>query len=639
VKSQLSREKKASSALLFAIIGWLVASFSPAFAITGERSSQDVPKVKSSAQGFLPSTNLVKVSEDRAKSVQPPSTVTAISSHISAPVTPVSSTELKGTPVTNVENLTIPVQKAEAIANPVITTSESPDSPVAEESMDQITNVSELSDVKPSDWAYSALRELVERYGCISGYPDGFFRGNRSLSRYEFAAGVNSCLKQIERLLPSRPQEGASQQDLESLRRLTQEFQAELTALSDRTDKLEGRTQFLENRQFSTTTKLFGQAVFGVQGHTSNRADLIPVDGVKESNDPFTSINMVSTAQLSLFTQLTERSILLTGLAAGSGFTGSLYNTYTSLAYEGNTNGRVSISDLTYRQLIGNNLAFIVGAVGVSPVNVFRGANRIESAGSGSLSRFAQRNPIVNMGSGGGIGFDWQTSPNISLQGVYSASQIGASSGGGVFGGTNGETALGAQLNIAPGDNFDVALHYINAYSPFGRLGTNVGDDLVAFPTLDPNTGQQRAPLQTNAYGASMEWRISPEFTFGGWGGYTNSVMPGSGGNVETINWMAFMNFPDLFGEGNLGGLYVGQPPRISSSNLTTGRNVPGFFANFLGEPGARPGTTTHVEAFYRMKISDNISITPGAIVIFAPGQTSTSDTITIGVLRTTFVF
>ena len=34
-------------------------------------------------------------------------------------------------------------------------------------SMSQVTSVSELQDVSPTDWAYEALRSLVERYGCI----------------------------------------------------------------------------------------------------------------------------------------------------------------------------------------------------------------------------------------------------------------------------------------------------------------------------------------------------------------------------------------------------------------------------------------------------------------------------------------
>ncbi len=47
-------------------------------------------------------------------------------------------------------------------------------------SMSQINSVSQLRDVSPTDWAYESLRSLVERYGCIVGYPDRTFRGNRA---------------------------------------------------------------------------------------------------------------------------------------------------------------------------------------------------------------------------------------------------------------------------------------------------------------------------------------------------------------------------------------------------------------------------------------------------------------------------
>jgi hypothetical protein len=67
--------------------------------------------------------------------------------------------------------------------------------------MSQVTNISQLRDVQPGDWAYEALRSLVERYGMISCYPDGTFRGNRSLSRYEFAAAVKATLDRITQVL------------------------------------------------------------------------------------------------------------------------------------------------------------------------------------------------------------------------------------------------------------------------------------------------------------------------------------------------------------------------------------------------------------------------------------------------------
>ena len=64
-------------------------------------------------------------------------------------------------------------------------------------SMGQVTSVSQFSDVQPTDWAFQALQSLVERYGCIAGYPNGTYRGNRAMTRYEFAAGLNACLNRV----------------------------------------------------------------------------------------------------------------------------------------------------------------------------------------------------------------------------------------------------------------------------------------------------------------------------------------------------------------------------------------------------------------------------------------------------------
>ncbi len=506
-----------------------------------------------------------------------------------------------------------------------------------DDSMGQVTNVSQLRDVSPGDWAYEALRSLVERYGCIAGYPDGTFRGNRAMTRYEFAAGLNACLQQVERLLVGNTP-NVPQGDLVSLRRLMEEFQGELTTLGARVDNLEGRVSFLEDHQFSTTTKLFGQAIIGVQGHSKNDFELLgsPVGVGNQTDD---QINVINNVQLSLFTQLSPRSLLLTSLQAGKGHTSNFPDTlgnYVRLGYEGDNDNDVRVTDLNYRQLFGSKFAVVVGPQGVSPVNVFRGVNRIESAGSGPLSSFAQRNPIIGVGNGsGGIGFDWQVATRMSLQGVYSSSTP-EDPNNGIFGGDNGTTSAGLQFVVSPTDNIDVSVQYINAYSPFGRLGTGVGDDLVA---LAGSSG--RAPINTNAVGAGLEWRVTPKFTFGGWAGYTNSDLKSDSGNVETLNWMAFLNIYDLLGEGNLAGIYVGQPPRITSSDLPNGRNVPSFISegDFSAGAGEQPSTTTHLEIFYRFKVSENISITPGAIVIFNPLQNDKNDTITVGAIRTTFSF
>ena len=53
---------------------------------------------------------------------------------------------------------------------------------------EQVTSISQFSDLRPTDWAYQALTNLVEKYGCVAGYPNGTFRGSRSMTRFEAAA-------------------------------------------------------------------------------------------------------------------------------------------------------------------------------------------------------------------------------------------------------------------------------------------------------------------------------------------------------------------------------------------------------------------------------------------------------------------
>lgn len=515
-------------------------------------------------------------------------------------------------------------------------------SPTKPKVSEVVTSVSQLSDVRSTDWAFTALQSLVERYGCIAGYPDRSFRGRQAVSRYEFAAGLNACLDKINEIISTGLADKVSKEDLATIQKLQEEFAAELATLRGRVDTLEAKTAKLEAQQFSTITKLYGQAIFGLQGRLRNSADLSPRNGILTANeaDPATNLTLGYDLQLNLLTQFDfhNRSLLLVGLRAANLTTGSgniFQDNFTRLGYESNSANTFVLSDLSYRFMLGDNAVFIVGTEGVNPVTVFRGPNRVESAGLGPLSAFAQRNPILELGrSRAGVGFDWQIDDRISLQGIYAAGDPAnpttLGNGGGLFG---SDYTLGGQLTLTPTDAIDVALYYLHAYTTGGSLKISSGDSLISFGG---------ANFLTDAIGATLNWRLSPYLTLGTWGGYTKSnAVNGASGTVETTNWMVYLNFPDLFGQGNLGGIYVGQPPKIVSSNLSFG-NVPssiGLNGVAFGAVGSQPASTTHVELFYRYRISDNISITPGVIFLFNPVHTSTSDTITIGTIRTTFTF
>ncbi|MBD2163995.1 carbohydrate porin [Calothrix membranacea FACHB-236] len=501
------------------------------------------------------------------------------------------------------------------------------------EPMAQVTSVSQLKDVQPTDWAFQALQSLVERYGCIAGYPNSTYRGDRALTRYEFAAGVNACLDRVNELIATATSDLVSREDLAQIQKLQSEFAPELAALRGRVDKLEARTAELEANQFSTTTKLSGLSIIGVQGRNSNRGDVSPRDGIKDANDLGTNANVIFINQLYLTTQFTPRSYLFTGLLHGIGASEPRFNNSVSrndvlLGYEFPTDGLI-ISDLHYHWLATDNLALMIGTENVNMTTAFRGPNRAESGATGPLSLFAQRNPILNIGFGhGGIAVDWQIAKRLSLQALYSSYTPGnPGQGTGLF---DSNTTTGIQLLVTPTDAVDLSVYYVNNYSSDGCLLSFVGDECLS---------ANSEPLQTNAVGATVTWQISPRITLGAWGGYTSSYIPGQTGSVETTNYMAFVNFPDLFAKGNLGGIYFGQPPKITNSNLPTGSNVPDTVNTGLGRAGGQPGTTLQIEGFYRFQVTDNISITPGIIHILEPGHTPNNDPVTIGILRSTFLF
>ena len=116
---------------------------------------------------------------------------------------------------------------------------------------EQVTSITQFSDVQPTDWAYQALSNLIERYGCVAGYPNGTYRGSRAMTRFEAAALLNACLDRITEVT-------------DELKRLMKEFEKELAILKGRVDGLEAKVGELEATQFSTTTKLRGLATFVV---------------------------------------------------------------------------------------------------------------------------------------------------------------------------------------------------------------------------------------------------------------------------------------------------------------------------------------------------------------------------------------
>ncbi|HEY9909821.1 MAG TPA: S-layer homology domain-containing protein, partial [Thermosynechococcaceae cyanobacterium] len=68
-----------------------------------------------------------------------------------------------------------PINERDGIQVIAVDPSLYPSEAAAINGMEQVTSISQLTDVKPTDWAFQALQPLVERYGCLAGYPDKTF--------------------------------------------------------------------------------------------------------------------------------------------------------------------------------------------------------------------------------------------------------------------------------------------------------------------------------------------------------------------------------------------------------------------------------------------------------------------------------
>lgn len=97
--------------------------------------------------------------------------------------------------------------------------------------MAQVTSVTQLRDVQPTEWSYQAISNLVSRYGCVAGFPDGTFRPGEPATRAQLAALTNACLDRI-----SEFQTAADAQLAAALRA---EFAKELGATNARVSALE----------------------------------------------------------------------------------------------------------------------------------------------------------------------------------------------------------------------------------------------------------------------------------------------------------------------------------------------------------------------------------------------------------------
>ncbi|PZV18315.1 MAG: porin [Pseudanabaena sp.] len=542
----------------------------------------------------------------------------------------------------------------------------------------QVTSVSQLSDVRPTDWAFTALQSLVERYGCIAGYPDSTFRGSQALSRYEFAAGLNACLDKINEIISAGLADKVSKEDFAAFKKLQEEFAAELAMLRGRVDALEAKTAVLEAQQFSTTTKLSGLAFFNLTGATASS----PVRAERNLSTPGSAFNpptrvggVPTTVNrsnpnvtfgyylfINLNTSFTGKDSLVTQLVTGnsnspannfvsSGFFNSWGVPFTDqTGVPGGTANTFNVRELFYSFPVASNVNVAVGP----RLNWYRyfDGNRFTNFLTGASSFNSSGSTLANaIDRGSGAVVTWTINPQFRLTAAYLGQNTeflnpndpdlntASEPTRGLFGGTNTTTI---ELVYSPSRDANIRLLYTysnlqaqsfpNLPNPPRTLVGGAPGEPLPYGFADDGQGGSINNSSANTIILNFDWLVTKGFgVFGRYSyGSTNiaPVNPAVAGGSVTVNSFQFgLAFPDLFKESALAVLTLVVP-----YSYTGGRN-------FLLSGGGDGATQYDLELSYYYPITNNIAIIPAFYAIFNPNSFSSNPTVYVGNLRTQFRF
>jgi hypothetical protein len=457
-------------------------------------------------------------------------------------------------------------------------------------SQDQVTSITQLSDVKPTDWAYQALTNLVDRYGCVAGYPNGTYGGGKAMTRFEAAALLNACLDRVT-------------ETTDELKRLLAEFDKELSVITARVDGLENKVGQLQATQFSTTTKLKGEANFVIGG----------VPGAKTT----AGANVGNTAfnydlRLNFDTSFTGKDLLRTRLRSGNfsaqpfGSSSSILKLDKAETYE----NQVTLDRLYY------SFPALAKGVTLTAGPLVRNTEMawIPSAYRSEILDFfavAGAPGVYNKATGAGFGAQYvQPGTKGIVAGVNYVAQNGDNSDTGVF---NAAGALNTMAQIgyrAP--QYGIAFGY--------RYGTQ-GSRVRTFNGLLGASGALAAGQSSNGYAINAYWQpktsgIIPSVSGAyGWNTVSGPSTPAGATNSQT--WFAGLQWSDVFAKGNGAGVAYGQP----------------------GNAAGLSEKASLLEIFYKYKVSDNISITPAIIYVANNQAFQNASSNWGGVIQTKFTF
>ena len=487
----------------------------------------------------------------------------------------------------------------------------------------QVTSVSELSDVQPGDWAYTALQRLVEEYGCLEGYLDRTFRGDRALTRYEFAAGLNACLDVGIQTFPG------GNVDLDEISRLYEEFAAELAQVRSQTDTLQADVAELEANQFSTTTKLNVQLYTHLNYATASGDVLAEGTSVfVPARDPVTNEPVVRTIEdnpeptfsyytwINFATSFTGEDRLQLQLVSGDGngpanFYGSagLFNTFgVPFTLQTGTKGEdnVIVREVFYDFPVGD-FKFTIGPA----INWYRhfDNNRFTFFGTGANSFNSSGSTQANaIDRGSGAVVQWNAADWLDLRLGYLAENTEFLPGrrsateNGLFDGT---TTLTGQVGVYPTDDLSLRFLYTRsniAPTPAGFIGSAISEPIYGF--ADDGFGGPLKVATADTFLFNLDWLVTKGFgLFGRYSYGSTNVFPVSDAREDgTIDAQAFqvgLAFPDLFKTGAQGNISYVQPFDVQGGR------------SFLASGGGDGSVQQEIEVTYRYPVTNNISLIP----------------------------
>ena len=457
-------------------------------------------------------------------------------------------------------------------------------------SAEQATSVTQFSDVQPSDWAYQALSNLVERYGCVAGYANGTFGGGKAMTRYEAAALLNACLERVTEVT-------------DELQRLSKEFADELYVIRGRVAKLETQVGQLQATQFSTTTKLKGEATFVLGGVDNARL----ANGTNVGNTAFNY-----DVRLNFDTSFTGKDLLKTRLRSGN-FSSQPFGSSSSLFKldkAESTSNAVQLDRLYYQfPALAKGVTLTAGAL----VRNTEMAWVPTAYKSDILDFFAVAGApgVYNKATGSGFGIQYaQPGKKGIVASLNYVAQNGSDSTKGEFNASGALNTL-AQIGYrAP--QYGIAFGYRN-----GTEGTRVR----TFNGVAGNGGTLAANQTSNGYALNAYWQpktsgIIPSVSAAyGWNYVDGPATPNAATDSQT--WFAGLQWADVFAKGNAAGFAIGAPGNAAS--LTKDALM--------------------WETFYRYRVSDNISITPSVFYVSNNQGLKNASSNYGGVIQTTFRF